>query len=626
MTAIAGIVGEPPTGSREAACEASLAALTLYGSRKSTAATGMAAFGANLRMILPEDRFDRQPYRNERFLLVADVRLDNREELLAALGEQAPNSTQCADGEIVFRAWCKWQFASIDRIVGDYAIAVHDSHANDLCLARDPIGQRPLFYGRIGDAWGFASMPSGLLALGHRDYDNVRIVERLAARENASRRSYFQGIERVLSGEMVRLSARRSSVSRWAPRTDPFVGRSDDDLLDAMRETFDTAVRSRLRRAAGPVATQLSSGYDSSAVTATASRLSEADRIVAFTSAPARELATVSIRGRIADESHIAARTAQFLGIEHEVVRAGTPLLDSLRGHARYFQEPVRNVLNMDWWAEIDRRAADHGATILLIGDAGNLTVNAGGLNALADWLKDRRWKRWWTEARHAARRPDVRWRGVLWSSARLALPRRVNEQLVQLFLGQPRWSSACFVRPEILARLEDEQLARPRTQAEERLDLLRGFDAGAFRKGALARYGIDERDPTADRRLIELTLRLPPEQLLRRGVYRPLARALWSTRLPEAVLDAPLRGYQGSDWISRLDRNDALAALEEISPNAAVQEVIDLPRLKQAIDGWADPRERGSGEIEAFGRHVTNALAMGVFLVEGEDRPQLGV
>ena len=100
MTAIAEIVGEPPTGSREAACETSLAALTLYGSRKSTAATGMAAFGANLRMILPEDRFDRQPYRNEQFLLVADVRLDNREELLAALGEQAPNSTQCAERSI----------------------------------------------------------------------------------------------------------------------------------------------------------------------------------------------------------------------------------------------------------------------------------------------------------------------------------------------------------------------------------------------------------------------------------------------------------------------------------------------------------------------------------------------
>ena len=291
----------------------------------------------------------------------------------------------------------------------------------------------------------------------------------------------------------------------------------------------------------------------------------------------------------------------------------------------RYFQEPVRNVLNMDWWAEIDRRAADHGATILLIGDAGNLTVNAGGLNALADWLKDRRWKRWWTEARHAARRPDVRWRGVLWSSARLALPRRVNEQLVQLFLGQPRWSSACFVRPEILARLEDEQLARPRTQAEERLDLLRGFDAGAFRKGALARYGIDERDPTADRRLIELTLRLPPEQLLRRGITnlwpgpcgRPACRKRCSTRpsrLPGLGLDFAPR----SERRTRGARGDFA--------DAAVQEVIDLPRLKQAIDGWADPRERGSGEIEAFGRHVTNALAMGVFLVEGEDRPQLGV
>src|SRR6476659_4120716 len=105
MTAIAGVVAASAGGTLEQACRASLDALRLYGSRTSIRATSADAFGINLHELVPEDRFDRQPYADERFILVADVRLDNRAEMLRALGADATAATNTSDSEILFRAW-----------------------------------------------------------------------------------------------------------------------------------------------------------------------------------------------------------------------------------------------------------------------------------------------------------------------------------------------------------------------------------------------------------------------------------------------------------------------------------------------------------------------------------------
>jgi asparagine synthase (glutamine-hydrolysing) len=626
MTAIAGLVGVPSAGTRESACRASLDALKLYGSRNSVRITSTAAFGVNLYELVPDDRFDDQPYHNERFLLVADVRIDNRDEMLAALGAKSIRSRNCSDAEILFRAWCRWQERCLDTIVGDYAFAVHDRQSGSLTLARDPVGQRPLFYARHSDVIFFASMASGLLPHRRFGHDRVRMAQRLMGQEEESRRSYFEGVARVLSGELVVISGGQVTTRRWNPRTDELRERTREDLVVELRDKFDSAVAARLRRIAGPVATHLSSGYDSSAVTATAARMVGGDKLIAFTSAPARGLQTVPVDRRNVDESDIADQTARFLGIEHEVVRTKEPLLDSLREHTRYYQEPVRNVLNMGWWAKIEQRASARGATLLLTGETGNLTLSAGGLTALADWVRKGSWRHWQKEAISAWRRPDVSWRGILINSFRLSLPERVTDEFVRLFLGQPRWSAACFVRPEMLREVPQRRNAGPRTPALERLHILQAFDAGVFRKGSLAKHGIDERDATADRRLVEFALRLPPEHLLDHGTFKPLARAILVDRVPKSVLDAPLRGYQGADWISRIGRDDSLAALEEISGNSTVQEVIDLPRLRSAITNWPNAEEATGTGIESFGRHVTNALAMGVFIRESEQPAAMGV
>src|SRR6266849_7452712 len=106
-----------------------LAALTPYGQDPRVVGREDVAFGLRQKPALPEDRFDRQPLADEsgRYLCVADVRLDNRAELCAALGISEPSACEQADSDIVFCAFLKWGERCVEHLLGAFAFAVWDA-------------------------------------------------------------------------------------------------------------------------------------------------------------------------------------------------------------------------------------------------------------------------------------------------------------------------------------------------------------------------------------------------------------------------------------------------------------------------------------------------------------------
>ena len=341
--------------------------------------------------------------------------------------------------------------------------------------------------------------------------------------------------------------------------------------------------------------------------------------MVAFTAAPAFEQFAAGPYGRPIDELAVAAETARQYGVEHIVVRSSAPLLDIVRGYTRYYQEPVRNVLNAGWWSEINRQAASSGAAVLLTAEMGNMTLNAGELGMLSEWVRDRQWRKWWRQALAAWRYKGASWRGVAMASFDPWLPPGLVRALERGFGARPSWSIR-FFREDLLSA-SDRQRPRLKGQAAARLSTLTGIDFGPLRKGCLGETGIDQRDPMADRRLAEFGLRLPPEQLIDNGVFAPLARQALSDRAPKQVLDLPKRGFQGGDWPVRLRQQDAAEILEEIAPNSAVQQLLDLGRLRHAVANWPKLGPDSNADL-VFGRDFTAALAAGVFVADVERDP----
>ena len=75
---------------------------------------------------------------------MADVRLDNRLELLRQLNSQLP--PDISDAQIMSRALDAWGLDAIERFVGDFAFVAYDPGQERLICARDASGQRPLYY------------------------------------------------------------------------------------------------------------------------------------------------------------------------------------------------------------------------------------------------------------------------------------------------------------------------------------------------------------------------------------------------------------------------------------------------------------------------------------------------
>src|SRR5262245_19306417 len=338
MTALAGMWRFDGRPDAAESCERMLAVQKLYGPDHGAQWSDSAvALGRRLMRVLPEDAFDCQPLigGGGRYALVADVRLDNREELTEALRIPAPQASALCDAAILLAAIERWEDASLERVVGDYAFAVWDGARRRLLLARDPLGKRPLHYHRASKFFAFASMPKGLHALPDVPYapDEDRIAEFLRLAPETGTKSYFLGIERVEPGHVVTVTTEGLATRRhWQPSKRQLVLRRPEDYSEAMRDLLDQAVSCRLR-GTGDVGVYLSGGFDSGAVAATAARLlaPSGRRLIAFTGAPREGYNGPAPANRIIDEAPYAAATAAlYSNIEHGVVHneGRSPLAD----------------------------------------------------------------------------------------------------------------------------------------------------------------------------------------------------------------------------------------------------------------------------------------------------------
>jgi asparagine synthase (glutamine-hydrolysing) len=593
------------------------------------------ALGRSLFRLLPEDRFDRQPIEGAggRLLLVADIRIDNRTDIISTLGLERSVGACLSDSALLMAGLERWGAAVVDRISGDYAFAWWDHEQRSLNLARDPFGQRPLFYRADNRLFAFASMPAGLHGLGIRPVaDLERIAEFLADVVLPTSRTCHQGISQLETGHILTVSAQGLRTRRfWNPQPTTLRLPALNDYADAYREQVDQAVASRLRGAQDGVATHLSSGLDSSVVTATSARQAASRQLPVFsyTAAPRAGLDLAPARGRIDDESGYAALTAGlYPNVRHEVIRPASPdPFALLKEGLRFSQQPLGHVCNNVWWAAIDQAAQDRGLRVLLTGQRGNYTISAGGLFQLADMVRTGDLATWIRESRAVIREEGVRWRGVLANSFGPWMPRPAWLAISHLFmntslkLGQPfLLTQAWAAEMESKARKSTREIRPPKNSFDQRVAMLRFHDDGNSRKHALARYSLDERDPTADRRLVEFCLSLPHDMLLKNGRRRPLAKMAMSDRLPTAILDLKVRGAQAADWFEFITPQATKNSFDEVRHSSDVRNLLDMRKIDQMIARWPTSGWEQAAIISEYRVDLMHALSAAHFIVACEN------
>jgi len=638
MTALAGLWQFDGRPGAADACARMLRAQRPYGPHEAAHWDGGSiALGRSLFRVLPEDRFDRQPLvaAAGKAVLVADLRLDNRDDLISALGILPERARELCDAAILLAGLERWGEGCLDRIVGDFAFAWWDSDQRRLLLARDPLGQRPLYYHRGPSSIAFATMAKGLHALADipRSPDEERIAEFLVLLPEQGSHSFFVGIERVEPGHVVSITTGATAARRyWEPVRRVLAFKNLAEYDEGLRAHVDQATRARLRGADRTIGAHLSAGLDSSIVATSAARqlAPSGGRVVAFTAVPREGYDGGAPPGRFAFEDAYARITAAMHpNIEHVIVRAGARSpLDDLDRYFYLFEQPVLNPCNGVWVNAVNDAARERKLGVMLAGFMGNLTVSYNGNEVLPDLLAQGRWLSWVGACVAQMRSGQMSCRGALVRSFEPHLPSALARGLRRLLRRRDvDVNSYTAINRERFKELDLETRAqarnldfsyRPRRDAfATRLWALRRVDLGNFNKGTLAGWGLDQRDPTADTRLIEYCLSLPGELFLADGVPRGLARRVFADRIPEKVLGERRRGYQGPDWYERLssawDRvHEEIQRMDDCPP---ARRALDISRLR-ALASAPPPLRRETSEFTtAYRMTLLRSLAAAHFL-----------
>jgi len=587
--------------------------------------------GACRAHVLPEDRMPPETAPDARYLVVADARLTDRDRLITELG--GTNLDQLSDAELVAQAVSTWGVDAFVRIHGEFAVAAWDRFDQALILARDIIGARPLFYAQSYGHFAFASMPSGLHALDwvkpRADRHSYRRFLRMLGPGFGC--THFAGISRVMPAHYAIVRGGEVTQRRyWVPDLEPLELPSQHDYEVRLTELLDQAIAASLRGTEGTVAAHLSAGFDSTAVVTTAALQlrEEGRRLVALTAAPALNGIPTLPEHLIADESVEAGITAALHpNIDHVVVRRNRHALTDIERAARIYPSPFLNLCNAPWIDAIHDEVRGRRIKVLLTGSMGNLTISESGTLALCELFRSGRFRRWWPIARGLVRNGTMRWRGVLWNSVAPILPDfiyalgmkatgdepvaidryhmlRQNEE--SAVLREVEAENALLSRFDRQVVLSTDRMTR--TSVDYRLLALTS-DKGAFSKAIWGEWGIDERDPTADRRLIEFALRVPVERLIWRGNPRAILRAVLADRAPPSLVNSRRKGVQSADWAAAL--SEALPHMqdtaERIVMSGAADGLIEIEKMQESLQNLSqgDLSRRGADQAEAEYRYA---------------------
>ena len=536
-------------------------------------------------------------------VVAADARLDNRAELVAALGLPLFAADGIGDEELLLRAWQRWGEACPARLLGDFAFAVWDGRRRMLFCARDPSGLKPLYYHAGPRVFAAASGTGALLAVPGvpRRIDELRIAAYLVPGLESRTATFYEGIVRLPPGHCLSVTSAGAGAPRPYWQLDPTqevrLG-SDAEYAERFRELFTDAVRCRLR-AAAPVAAALSGGLDSSSVVCVA----RAIRTAAGTGPLATYTARFPTIPRCDEGAFVAAVEAGGgLRPRHLDGDALDPLGDLESGALRHEEALQAGGYYMHW--ALYRAAAADGMRVFLEGTGGDIVVSHG-TGYLGDLARQGCWLELGREARRlsqAFERPI--WRVLRTAAVSVASPsvrrgwRRVRRGG---FLGPPP------IRAEFARRIcLDEHLraAEPArlpsdvegARGEHWRQLTSPRLAGILETLAAAGrvMGIDPRDPFLDRRLIEFCLALPASQKIRQGRTRVVARHALAALLPAEIRDRP--GKAPIDLMlasaltvygpERLDRlmTEAADSLDPYVGAAVVRQAHRAYRARQAM------------------------------------------
>jgi asparagine synthase (glutamine-hydrolysing) len=511
--------------------------------------------------------------------------IELRDELIA-LGHRFRTRS---DTEVVVQALRAWGDDALVRFNGQFALAQWRPRDGTLVLARDRLGERPLYVCERAGRVHFASEVKAIFAADPaipRELDPLGLAETFTFWTVVAPRTAFRGIEELPPGH-VRIYRPGGVVERcyWRPRFASdgagFRG-SLGDAAEAVRAALTRATELRALRADVPVGCYLSGGLDSALVAALGQR------------ARGGRLRTFSLRftDDEFDEGRFQREIVRRLGSDHtEVEISRAAIAAELPQVIRHVERPVLRTGPAPMLA-LARRVRDAGIKVVLTGEG------ADEMFAGYDVFREARVRRFWAREPRSQLRPRLldrlypylaRSPAAARAMARAFFARDLDGADQPGFGHAPRWRSARALQrvfspalrgaiaaagdpvAALLATLPAEFVRWDPLAQDQYLEirtLLSGYLLASQGDRVAMASAVEARHPFLDIDVVDLACALPADFKLRVLDEKHVLKRAAAGLVPDAIVRRPKQPYRAPDTLALCDRPPAWLA-DELAPAA---------------------------------------------------------
>ncbi len=460
------------------------------------------------RLAIVDMEGGRQPMTNssQDLWILLDGDIFNYAELRKELSLSGHSFETKTDTEVALHAWEEWGPDCLSRFNGQFALAVWDGKC--LYLARDRMGEKPLYYYQRGGRLLFGSEIKSLItdiSAKPRFTDEFRDFEAPLFTD-----TLFTNIRELMPGTYLSFDGKDLNIRDWweVPVYDgPY--RKEGDYIEELRWLLEDSVRLRLCGDV-PVGVFLSGGIDS---------------VIIASLARTDQAFTVSFpeTGEPYDELSVASRVAADLDMKlHAVKPKPRDLRDFLPGMIWHLDQPVGSLSSLGVFMA-SQRAAEMGVKSVLVGQGAD-EFFGGHVRYLMMLAEDRL-------GREPALQHYLPLARYFWHPQMFGEPASRYYDLLNRGPGKDR---KCRSRVrELFSRHHNLVDKMAYTDIHIALPTVLAMD-----DRATAAFGIENRNPFLDHRLVEFAFKLPPEYKVDGFKSKSILRKAMQGKAPDYVLE----------------------------------------------------------------------------------------
>jgi asparagine synthase (glutamine-hydrolysing) len=539
-----------------------------------------------------------QPMPNEDLSLwiVFNGEIFNYVELRKELEEKGHKFRTQSDTEVIVHLYEEFGEECLSKLNGQFVFSIWDKNKQELFLARDRVGIRPLFYCYTPDLFVFASEIKAIFEHEkvNRELLEEGISETFTFWTTISPTTIFKGVKECPPGHFIKFKNNQITIERYwelnfATKENYYQGTFQEAILK-FEELFQDSVRIRLR-ADVPVAAYLSGGIDSSITTAYIKKI-EPGVLQTF---------SVGFTEKEFDETYFQNIASNYFETKHV-------------SHTCTTKEVAENFPQVVWHCEmpilrtspspmfsLSKKVREHNIKVVITGEG------ADELLAGYNIFKENKIRHFW------AKNPKSRIRPLLLKRLYpyITALQNANPNALKMFFGYKlsetdspiyshllRWKNSSNIKNHFSKKTQEKllhfdpyrNLMANLSGQMDKLDPLakaQYIEMVVFLSGYLLssqgdRMGmansVEGRYPFLDHRIIEFCATLPPDFKLKGLNEKVLLKKMMIGKLPEEILNRPKQAYRAPILSSFLGSDAPEFVMEMLSTESLLEADIFNP------------------------------------------------